>query len=361
MEKGSQAERRQHVNIDHRISEAFGHAPLNVDEIVADDAIDDSSSSYAANKYFALSFENALRRSLNTTLALFMPTVVPVGLRDNEVLEFVDAVGAEVRDGQAKRIAVGVSEENGVMTRRRLIERPAHPSGGLIRLALHKSQDQGSIGWVASCWMDSRLFLRSTTVEDEAHRYHGNDLKNAMVRCGLWIVICERTHLYNARTAPWQGHGFRNLIADAAELYFKHRDCHCPLFSSLYDRLCDELGVPLVGRGTAMSVQSVFEQIQQCPLFTKKGSRVRLGRWGSWHEASESWFGHKYSCLLVLTFMALMKKWEDVISHLPVFNVPALDVEIEGEEMGNATVADMSIAASSSSAGVRGYRWEIDK
>eukprot|EP00971_Amphidinium_carterae_P142720 2827188-Amphidinium_carterae.1 len=69
--------------------------------------------------------------------------------------------------------------------------------------ALHKAQDQGAIGWLAGGFLDSYLGVRGATFEDEAHRYHGNDLRNALKRAGMWICVLERAHVYNCRTAPW--------------------------------------------------------------------------------------------------------------------------------------------------------------
>ena len=66
-------------------------------------------------------------------------------------------------------------------------------------------------------WIDNCLQLRSTTFEDLSHRYYGSDFKDAFKAAGVWINVCERAILYNASTAPWQGHGFFTMLQESAQ------------------------------------------------------------------------------------------------------------------------------------------------
>ena len=69
--------------------------------------------------------------------------------------------------------------------------------------------------------------------QDPWHRFH-NDHKDALIKTGCWLVILERTVVFNCTSAPWSDHGFFCQIREAAEEYFS-RSWRCPLYALLYE------------------------------------------------------------------------------------------------------------------------------
>jgi hypothetical protein len=62
-----------------------------------------------------------------------------------------------------------------------------------------------------------------------------SDLQDSLVRAGLWLVVCERTVVFNLTTAPFGNHGFFGQLKDAAEEYFSSRTAACQIFQGLYE------------------------------------------------------------------------------------------------------------------------------
>ena len=52
--------------------------------------------------------------------------------------------------------------------------------------------------------------------QDPWHRYH-NDHKAALTSTGTWLVVLERTVVFNCASAPWGNHGFLWRIKGCAE------------------------------------------------------------------------------------------------------------------------------------------------
>lgn len=304
-----------------------------------------------SNKYFALSLDKSLRMSLGFGLDRFEPTAKNFTIGKGEELVLVDAPAEELGSFSCPRRAAARLKSTGSTqphVDRVLVPRSLR-EGRFLRPTLHKAQDQGAIGWPCSMWLDNCLQLRGTTIEDPSHRFYGNDFKDAFVTAGVWIHVCERSVLYNASTAPWQGHGYHSLLAECAETYFASRDWRCPCFALLYPSICDELRLPMLERGTPEHMQHVFGMVQSLKTFTNKGDRVKLGRWASWFRATVSWRGKKMLTLLVLLFMGITKGWWKSLAELPLLCVLENELAAELAEPSEQPGAQSSPSSSSAS------------
>ncbi|CAE7837000.1 dpf-6 [Symbiodinium sp. CCMP2592] len=266
---------------------------------------DELKLEYTANKYFALSLDKCLQKTIQIGLSYFLPNNRDLLLLPGETLVLKELSPEDRLEGVAPLRAV--------------------------------ARDEGSIGWVCSLWLDNCVQLRGSTIEDAYHRWPGNDFKNALVHSGLWLNVCERAALYNAATAPYENHGNFSLLAESAKQYFELRDHTCPLFALLYDPICSELGLSLLERGTEEHMKRVFESIRTSRVFQQKMDRVKLGRWASWFRATESWQGQKMPALLVFLWMGIQRKWWTSLAELPILSLREEDVFREKAEAASSS------------------------
>lgn len=319
----------------------------------------DKELNLVANKFFLLSFDKSLRKSIGHGLDYFTEDSERFELGPHERFAVVDVPEGERVDGTAPRRAVARDSrgdaKDRVLVRRRFVD------GRLVRPSLHKAQDQGAIGWVASLFCDNFLGVRSTTTPDPYHRHYGNDIKSGLITSGAWVIVCEHTLLFNVRTAPWQAGGHFNLLSEAAATYFTTRSPSCPLFLMMYEHICNERNEAVVDRGTPAHFQKVWNDIKGLEVFRKKGTRVKLGRWGSWFRACRSWDGMRNGCLLVLLYMGVLRGWWRDLADMPLKGLGVADRSecdpVDGQAPGEAAssaggaapAANNSSASSSSS------------
>ena len=101
-------------------------------------------------------------------------------------------------------------------------------------------------------------------------------------------------------------------------------------------------------RGTPESLRRTLRKASEAQIFSHKGSRVRLGRWGQWFEAVAHWRGSKFPCPLVLPWMGIQRSWWQDLSEVSILHVhEALSVTQQPGQSSEST----SAGASSSSAG----------
>lgn len=188
-----------------------------------------SESALLPNRYLVLALDNSLRNGTVVGLSKFSPTDRPVSLCSDEDREIMEVPPSERVEGVSDRRSMIVDAVTRVVKRPEIPRQP----GRITSPTLHKTLDQGSIGWPAAVWTDFCLQLRGTSTEDKWHRWH-NDMKDALVASGCWLTICEKTVVYNVATAPWGGHAFHGVVSGAARQYFAERDEKCPLFQMMY-------------------------------------------------------------------------------------------------------------------------------
>lgn len=172
----------------------------------------------------------------------------------------VDTPAEELSDFSASQRLVARTQGDPDGPQDRMLVPRSTVSGRFVRPVLHKALGQESIGWPVSLWVDNCLQLRGSTTEDPSHRFYGNDFCDAFVASGIWVNMCERSIVYNASTAPWQGHGFHSLIQECTTHYSKVATHECPLFAFPYTPICDELRLPMINRGTPAHMKEVFDE-----------------------------------------------------------------------------------------------------
>lgn len=194
-------------------------------------ALRHSPPELAPNREMAMALDNALRAG-GLSLGIFLPAKRLEPLRECEFRYFVTLpADMQVEGTSSTRACIW---DKVVGTTRVEMPRSLGPDGKVFMPSLHKTCDEGSIGLPMAHWADLFVGLRSTLLEDKWHRLW-NDLKSGLVSSKLWIVVCERTVVWNLMTAPFQNHGFGSVIHSAAKEYFSTRSIECPIFCSLFE------------------------------------------------------------------------------------------------------------------------------
>ena len=120
----------------------------------------------------------------------------------------------------------------------------------------------------------------------------------------------------------------------------------------MYDEICNERSEPLAARGTPEHLEKVWADLQRLEVFNRKGTRVKLGRWGSWFQAARSWDGQRNGCLLVLLYMGITRGWWCDLSDLPLKGLGCIHRGgADDADGGSAPTTSEAGAASSSTAG----------
>ena len=183
------------------------------------------------NRQMALAIDNALQ-SARLSLKQFVPETLLKPLQQHERRYLVELPAAWAIEGVAAWRSA-IHDQRSGSTR---VELPRRAGVPLVRPALHKCLDEGSIGLVMTHFLDCCVQLRGSSMGDPFHRWF-NDMKGALQDTGLWSLVCERCILLNLSSAPWGNHGFFGQLVGAATEYFIVRDHHCELFLGLYMEL----------------------------------------------------------------------------------------------------------------------------
>lgn len=191
----------------------------------------------APNREMAMAIDNALRVG-GLSLSTFLPAKRLEPLLPSERRNFTE-LPANMQVAGTSNMRACIWDEVSGSTRVEM-PRALGPDGKVFMPSLHKTCDEGSIGLPMAHWADLFVKLRSTLLEDKWHRLW-NDLKSGLVSSKLWIVVCERTVVWNLMTAPFQNHGFGSVTHSAADEYFRTRSIECPIFCSLFE---DPQGIP---------------------------------------------------------------------------------------------------------------------
>lgn len=238
-----------------------------------------------ANKLFVMAIDNSLQKGAGLALSDFKPEAPVRPLKPTEFRTRVELPAAgQVTGSSTYRSIVcdRISKETRVeLPRRRL------PDGSLAPFRiLHKTQDEGAVGLPASFFLDR--IARATTTEDPWHRCC-NDIKEAMVASGVWLVVLEHSVVYNTPTGPWSSGSFGAQIRGATVDFFEVNSFMCEPFRIFYSRIASDLDVGIVGLGTHAHMEETWTKARNLSTMIAKGDRVKLGRWQSFFNVARHW------------------------------------------------------------------------
>lgn len=192
----------------------------------------------ACNREMAIALDHALQSSL-LDLRRFLPERRCSALTPRQRRYFVDVPPERLVAGSSSRRACVWDED----AQKGEVEVPRSFLNGKPHApALHKTVDEGAVGFIMTHWLDCSVGARGSSFEDKWHRFF-NDMKSALIENKIWVIVLERMVVFNVMTAPYASHGFYCQAKSAAEEYFSSRSPDCLIFRSLYeDRFVNQIG-----------------------------------------------------------------------------------------------------------------------
>jgi hypothetical protein len=174
------------------------------------------------------------------------------------------------------------------------------------------SIDQGSDGWSAAHYLRSEG-VTLLVLPDQSHRVW-NDVKNALQESGVFPQILITIVLLNADHGPWQEARWFETLKEGVAEYLKVASPACPVFTSWYPCICEEMGEQAPAPGHE---REVFDSLAE--VFRKKTPKVGLARWFGYVDALEAFLPSWSRRLVVTLYVALQlglfedKKATDVL------------------------------------------------
>ena len=144
--------------------------------------------------------------------------------------------------------------------------------------SLHLCIDRGSIGIPGSMWLLGRHQLVGTLHGDWCHD-EWNAFQAACANANVWLPILERVVVCNLPSGPWKGGKFFGQIKETGAYMFRHFDHTCAIFQLLFSRIAEELQDRPIDEGSNEHMMRVWDRISTSKCMTRKGMRVRTGRW----------------------------------------------------------------------------------
>lgn len=182
--------------------------------------------------------------------------------------------------------------------------------------ALHVTIDRGSIGFPAFVWLFSVQKVHGTLWSDFSHD-DWNGLKGAALGGNVWLTILERLVVLSLPSGPWEGASFYQEIRQTAKEFFRHGDHNNGIFVRLFSRICAERGDQSADLGSDAHRRRVWESVQGASIFTRKGSRLRVGRWFDVFKGCEERDGELQVLCMILLHIGLRDKYWPSIDQSP--------------------------------------------
>lgn len=179
---------------------------------------------------------------------------------------------------------------------------------------------EGSIGWVGINWAYLKLGVRGVFMNDYPRR-EARDLEEATP--GRWLVRVEGRGKHHLELVGRAMVGKRSLPPDrrCGAGVLEARGAVLPLFCLLYADICAEIpNLDSADTGSLEHMSYVWKLLQQrCPLFLKKGSKSKLGRWYTWESRSLEILPWASTLLLVLLWAGIQHGWWRRFGETPLF------------------------------------------
>ena len=98
------------------------------------------------------------------------------------------------------------------------------------------------------------------------------------------------------------------------------------LFNWFYPYLCDEQDVPMGLQTDDAHKIKLHQNLPDLPPFRKLDTRMKLGRWYSFHDKHMSWKKHRMAVLMIHIYMGLQRKWWKSFEECPLFDLCVADL-----------------------------------
>ena len=166
--------------------------------------------------------------------------------------------------------------------------------------------DQGSDGVAAFNWLAQTQRFNGEFLGDPAHGI-SNDLKNALVKCGVWKRTLLMTAMLNVPHGPWEEQRFFVKLSEAHKEYLMTGDYdNCPLFNYYFLAMVRDRNMES-DIGDADLPARIWDLMEESWCMWTKGVKVGAPRLFAVGDAAKRFDPEWHSKLLSVTFMM----WEE--------------------------------------------------
>lgn len=320
-----------------------------------------------ANMYWLSAVDHSMQAGLGVGLQGFVAASPPGPLGPSESRYFVRASEVDASrewDPPDRQRACILDSESG----QRRLECPLQldENGHSVKRTLHISLDQGSIGRAGALYMYTVLQVRGAYWWDLWHRTW-NDTRWAISEAGLRGVFLDCAVVWNFSSGPWAGCAFLGALVGARNEIRRLFDHRMPLFAVYYESIALDAGLESADMGSEAHMQTVWQWLMQSPAVSKKGDRMKFGRWFSWFNQAgkklSSWSAYAF----FLAYIGMRNRfWADVHDS-PILGLSRADAAHLIMEEDQAIVEDGDGAAEEAApaeeapAGVEQSNAELEK
>ena len=212
---------------------------------------------------------------------------------------------------------------------------------------LHLCADRGSKAWPGFQWILDEKNVSGSLWGDPLHD-DWNGLQSASAEADVWLAWLERAVVLNLPFGPWRKDAFFQDVANNGPKILQELTIDDEAFQELYPRIALEMGLAIQPSDDPTAHKlTILEKVRHSPLLSRRGKKVRMGRWFSVCDRSEERKGELMPTLLVLLHLGVRRGFWPCMQQSPLFNTNAARAQ-NAAAAGEGEAAAMAAAVAAS-------------
>ena len=234
-------------------------------------------------------------------------------------------------------------------TRRIEVHREILDGQVLLPRTSHLCADRGSKSWPGLAWLMSKKNIYGSLWGDPLHD-DWNGLQSAAAEASVWLAWLERAATLNMPFGPWWKDSFFQDLKNNGTTILSELSTDDRVFQTLYKRAATEMDMLNCETfGTMEHKQAVLDKLRTSRFLTRRGRKVRMGRWFSLPDRNAERRGELMPTLVVLIHVGVRRGFWKTLDESPLFASDEPKVNCQAERVpAVAAAAEASRVASQS-------------
>jgi hypothetical protein len=103
----------------------------------------------------------------------------------------------------------------------------------------------------------------------------------------------------------------------------------------MYPWICAAKGIKLATMNCDVHFVQLYAELKKARPLTNIDSRMKLGRWNSFHDKHEAWKPDRLVVLMILISLGIEKRWWKSFHDCPLFRVIVSELDIDLDADGD--------------------------